>query len=219
MSRSILLADDSVTIQKVVALTFDDSDFDLVGLNHGDEALAALRRAVPDMVIADVHMPGASGYELAAAVKAVSADTPVLLLIGTFEPFDEERFAASGADGYLLKPFESDELRERVEALLGAESGPSDGTEPALAGEEPAVDDESSLVTEVEEGVPSDGGGDGGGNGAVFALRPEDVDRIAHRVVELMSAEVVREVAHQVVPGVAETIVRRRLEELEREKE
>ena len=211
MNRSILLADDSVTIQKVVALTFEDGDFDLVGVTNGDEALAAARQAAPDLVIADIHMPGASGYEVATAVKARSADTPVLLLIGTFEPFDEERFAASAADGYLLKPFESSELRERVEALLGPSDGPSDGPDSAPAGEQPAADVESAPPAQAEESLP--------GQEAVVALAPGDVDRVARRVVELMSAEVVREVAHEVVPRVAEAVVRRRLEELEREEE
>ena len=211
MSRSILLADDSVTIQKVVALTFENSDFDVVGVTSGDAALTTAQSALPDLVIADVHMPGASGYEVARAIKDLSADTPVLLLVGTFEPFDEEQFKASSADGYLLKPFESGELRERVEALVGAEAAPSDDSDSPPPAEEPAPDEEALEVAEAEPSGP--------GEEAAVVLAPEDVDRIAHRVVELMSAEIVREVAHEVVPRVAETAVRRRIEELEREEE
>ena len=72
MRRRILLADDSVTIQKVIELTFLDEDYEVRAVSNGDEAVAALSQANPDFVIADVHMPGANGYE-AAGVRAAPA--------------------------------------------------------------------------------------------------------------------------------------------------
>ena len=70
MRRRILLADDSVTIQKVIELTFMDEDFEVRAVSNGDEALALLPEVKPDFVIADVHMPGANGYEVCRRSKA-----------------------------------------------------------------------------------------------------------------------------------------------------
>jgi CheY-like chemotaxis protein len=118
MSRRILLADDSVTIQKVIELTFMDEDFAVTAVSNGDEALAQLVSVAPDLVIADVHMPGASGYEVCRRAKAWRPALPVLLLVGTFEPFDEGETAAAGADAHLKKPFDSQELLTLVQDLL-----------------------------------------------------------------------------------------------------
>jgi CheY-like chemotaxis protein len=118
MSKTILLADDSVTIQKVVELSFADEGFRVVGVANGDDALARLGEVAPDLVVADIHMPGANGYEVAARVKQMRPGTPVLLLVGTFEPFDRERYASSGADAFMKKPFDSQELLRQVQTLL-----------------------------------------------------------------------------------------------------
>lgn len=119
MSRRILLADDSVTIQKVIELTFMDEDFEVRAVSNGDEAIAALSDR-PDFVIADVHMPGANGYEVCRRAKQALPGVPVLLLVGTFEPFDEGQARAAGADSFLKKPFDSQELLQRVQELIAA---------------------------------------------------------------------------------------------------
>ena len=118
MAKTILLADDSVTIQKVVELTFmEQEDFEVHAVSTGDEALAQLPGLQPDLVIADVNMPGADGYEVCRRSKASYPNIPVLLLVGTFEPFDEAQARAAGADGFLKKPFDSQELLRQVESL------------------------------------------------------------------------------------------------------
>lgn len=122
MRRRILLADDSVTIQKVIELTFLDEDYEVKAVSNGDEAIAALPQVNPDFVIADVHMPGANGYEVCRRSKELRPDIPVLLLVGTFEPFDEGQSRAVGADSFLKKPFDSQELLQRVEDLLASRS-------------------------------------------------------------------------------------------------
>jgi CheY-like chemotaxis protein len=118
MKRRILLADDSVTIQKVIELTFMDEDYEVRAVSNGDEAVALLHEVNPDFVIADVHMPGANGYEVCRRAKQARPDVPVLLLVGTFEPFDEGQARAAGADSFLKKPFDSQELLQRVQDLL-----------------------------------------------------------------------------------------------------
>src|SRR6476661_5146979 len=122
MKRRILLADDSVTIQKVIELTFMDEDYEVRAVSNGDEAVALLSSLNPDFVIADVHMPGANGYEVCRRAKQMRPDLPVLLLVGTFEPFDEAQARAVGADSHLKKPFDSQELLQRVEELLASKA-------------------------------------------------------------------------------------------------
>lgn len=122
MTRTILLADDSVTIQKVVELTFMDEDFRVVPVGNGTEAIERLGELRPDFVIADVHMPGADGYEVSQQTRETLPATPVLLLVGTFESFDAERAARVGASGHLKKPFDSQELLRRVKELLQSPS-------------------------------------------------------------------------------------------------
>lgn len=132
MTRTILLADDSVTIQKVVELTFLDEDYKVVAVGDGAEAIGRLGELAPDLVIADVHMPGADGYEVAEAVQRSRAGTPVLLLVGTFEVFDTERAARVGASGHLKKPFDSQDLLRRAKELISgvAAAPPAPAPEP-----------------------------------------------------------------------------------------
>jgi len=124
MAKTILLADDSLTIQKVVELTFMDQNYKVLAVGDGDTALARWADSQPDLVIADVHMPGADGYEVCRQVKASRPGTPVLLLVGTFETFDDGQAASCGANGHLKKPFDSQELFRLVERLI-ADSPPA----------------------------------------------------------------------------------------------
>lgn len=120
MRRKILLADDSITIQKVVNLTFSDEGIDVVTVGNGELAINKLADVRPDIVLADVWMPGRDGYELCEYVKTHPEykHLPVLLLVGAFEPFDKTRAAAVKADGHLTKPFESRALVATVKKLL-----------------------------------------------------------------------------------------------------
>jgi CheY-like chemotaxis protein len=115
--RRILLADDSPTIQKVVNLTFADEGIEVVCTSDGDSAYEMLSQFTPDVVLADVNMPGKTGYELCEALRQRddTRDTPVILLVGSFEPFDEERALTVGANDYLTKPFQS--IRQLVSTV------------------------------------------------------------------------------------------------------
>jgi len=122
MSKRLLLADDSITIQKVIQITFAHEDYQLTITDNGDTALARAREQSPDLVLADVYMPGKNGYELCAAIKQTPGlqHVPVLLLAGSFEPFDEAKARAAGADAWIEKPFESQALIDKVATLLAA---------------------------------------------------------------------------------------------------
>ena len=115
--RRILLADDSPTIQKVVNLTFADEGIDVVCASDGDSAFQMVSEFTPDLVLADVNMPGKTGYELCAALRErqETRETPVILLVGSFEPFDEEKAFQVGANDYFTKPFQS--IRQLVNTV------------------------------------------------------------------------------------------------------
>lgn len=239
MPRTILLADDSLAVHRAVERAFAGRDDRLVVAANGDAAIEALEESRPDIVLADIHMPGASGYEVARQVKASSTEIPVLLLVGTFEPVEEERLAASGADGYVLKPFDGSELLERVDGLTGVEAPePSVEVEaseaPVTGGEVESVAEEAGEVSKEDgsmgpvpetepvattEGAADDAGSDGRSADLAVSLEDADIERIARRVVELLTSEVVERLAREVVPEVAERAVRQRIEELERDAE
>ena len=120
MPSRILLADDSLTIRKVVELTFSGSEFELKAVGNGDDALALLAEFEPDIVLADAVMPGKTGYEVCEEVKRRPGGrfVPVVLLTGTFEPFDRPRSERVGADTVVTKPFDSQGLAALVRDLV-----------------------------------------------------------------------------------------------------
>jgi CheY-like chemotaxis protein len=121
MPQTLLLADDSVTIQRVIDLTFADEDIRVAAVSDGDEAVRRILADRPDIVLADVNLPARDGYQLSAFVKDDPAlqHIPVLLLTGAFEPFDQARLRAVRCDGVLSKPFDPQVLITRVKELLG----------------------------------------------------------------------------------------------------
>jgi CheY-like chemotaxis protein len=156
MPKTLLLADDSVTIQKVVGISFANEDVRIVTVDNGDDAVVRAKEIRPDIVLADVVMPGKSGYEVCAALKGdpALAHIPVLLLTGTFETFDEDRAARVGADGHITKPFEAQALVELVSARLAA-AAPARATAPAGAKAAPAAEPEPFDFLEPEAATAS----------------------------------------------------------------
>lgn len=132
---TLLLADDSVTIQRVIELTFAHEDIQVIAVGDGDHAIATLRHSHPDIVLADVGMPGKNGYELAAHIKQTPAlaHVPVLLLTGAFEPIDQARAREVGCDGVLVKPFEPQAVIQRVKELLAAAAAKAGHVESPIA--------------------------------------------------------------------------------------
>jgi CheY-like chemotaxis protein len=138
MGSTILLADDSITIQKVVNLTFADEGIDVVAVSSGDLAERRLGEINPDLVLADIFMPGKNGYQLCEAIKQDPKfrNVPVVLLVGAFEPFDQAEARRVRADAHLTKPFESRTLVETVRRLVG--ESPHDVSKPPFTMAEPS---------------------------------------------------------------------------------
>lgn len=119
------MADDSVTIQKVVNLTFADEGIEVISVGDGDSAMDKVAEITPDLIMADVNMPGLTGYEICERIRQDEKlrRTPVILLVGSFEPFDEDEARRVGADDYLTKPFQSiRQLVNKVTVLLNSQN-------------------------------------------------------------------------------------------------
>ncbi len=155
MNAKLLLAEDSLTIQRVFEMTLRQSGISLTVVDNGEDAIRLAREISPDVVVADVSLPGKDGFEVAEELRSPEAGgtVPVLILAGTLSPFDEERFKKCGANGVLFKPFESRELIEKVESLLRSreEPAPAPGDEEQAppSAEEPW--DFSDVLNEMEE--------------------------------------------------------------------
>lgn len=156
MARKLLLADDSITIQKVVELVLAEEDFEIKSVSNGEDALNLLEGFKPDIVLADIEMPKVNGYQLCDKIKKnpATAHIPVILLAGAFEPIDEELAAQINADDSVIKPFESQELISKINSVLTMSSA---GEEEVLLAEEEtggaAGEDVFVLTEEAEEAV------------------------------------------------------------------
>jgi len=126
---TLLLADDSVTIQRIIALTFADQPVRLVVAKDGQDAINRMATDRPDVVLADTNMPCVDGYEVAKWVRQQPhlSTVPVLLLAGATDPVDEQRLHDSGANGVLEKPFEPTHVISRVKELLGMKAAAPTG--------------------------------------------------------------------------------------------
>jgi CheY-like chemotaxis protein len=130
MGNTILLADKSITIQKIVELTFSDDQYEIRCVNDGQAALEAIPQVRPSIILADISLPVKSGYELCETLRrdpafAEFARTPVILLAGIYETMDEERARAVeekvrevGANDLLSKPFDPQLLTTKVKELM-----------------------------------------------------------------------------------------------------
>ena len=144
MTIRILVADDSITIQKIVAMAFENEDAEVEGIGDGQEAFDKVPDFKPDIVLADVDMPGLDGFELCQKIKGNSelANIKVLLLASDFEDFDEGRFKESQAENYISKPFKSDYIVQMVTQVMTGKSALETAVLPDSLEEK---DDEPSL--------------------------------------------------------------------------
>ncbi len=120
MSIKVLVADDSITIQKVIGIIFGGDEYSLTVVDNGKAAIDKAFEITPDILLIDALMPGMSGYEVCETVRSTPSLSakPILILTGSFEPFDEEKAIRSGADDFIAKPFESQQIINKVKELL-----------------------------------------------------------------------------------------------------
>lgn len=124
--HTILVADDSVTIQRAVEIVFDKEPFTVIKAGSAAEAITRAKAQPPSLVLADHTMGDQSGYDLAAALRAdpATANIPVMLLSAAANPYDEGRGSAAGIVGFVQKPFDCATLLDRVRTVLGVAATP-----------------------------------------------------------------------------------------------
>jgi CheY-like chemotaxis protein len=113
----ILLADDSPHAQRMGERILRDEGFEVVSVTDGETAMLRLGDADPDLIIADVFLPGKNGFELCRAVKAAHRHIRIILTAGLLEPFDEEEARHAGCDAILKKPFEASVVMQTIRPL------------------------------------------------------------------------------------------------------
>ena len=193
-AQTILVADDSPTIQRLVAQTFEGGSFVVVAVSDGDAAIEKFDEIRPSAVLADIYMPGKNGYEVCSFVKGhpVLDQTPVILFVGAFEAFDEDEAARVGASGKITKPFEPQELLDLVSGVIeNPVAVPSEGGDP---------EDDILGLQELFPELPLDPGRG--------ELSEVEIEVIADRVIQRLSSEVIEGIAWEVVPEIVDKLVR-----------
>jgi DNA-binding response OmpR family regulator len=118
---TILVADDEEDLRELVTYRLSRSGYNVIGAEDGQKAFELAAERTPDLMVLDVMMPKLDGYELTRRVRAEAAlrSIPVILLTARSQESDIDRGFEVGADDYLKKPFNPDELVARVRAVLG----------------------------------------------------------------------------------------------------
>ena len=121
MAVNILVADDSVTMRRILELTFHGEDASVTAVENGEAALRKASEMTPDIVFADLSLQGMDGYALATAIKAQSGleRTAVVVMASQKHPYDEEKGKAAGVDDHIIKPFDTQNVIDRVKQVLG----------------------------------------------------------------------------------------------------
>lgn len=129
---TVLIVDDEQHIRLLIEQTLEeleDDGVDLLTATNGEEALDVVANQHPDLIFLDVMMPKKNGFEVCRAIKddPATADTVVFLLTAKGQAFDREQGMAAGADQYLTKPFDPDDLLRRARVALGLDAGGAGG--------------------------------------------------------------------------------------------
>ncbi len=149
MSTKLLFADDSVTMQKVIQLTLENEDVSVLIAGDGEDAFRLAESEKPNIIIADVAMPGMDGFKLCEKVKQTpsTSDIPVILISGELEQYDDERGREVGADHHITKPFKSEELINAIKEFAAEASATS-------GGERGEAEELQGVETEPEQELP-----------------------------------------------------------------
>jgi len=124
MSYSLIIADESLAIQKSVEHILSERDFNIQNVRKGEEALRIIKSELPDIALVDVDLPEINGYDLCSAIKKDSAleNVQVILLAAATKGIDKKRAKQAKVDGYIIKPFEPEELLGKIDNAISAKN-------------------------------------------------------------------------------------------------
>ncbi len=134
MKTTILVVEDDPHILLGLEEVLKSDGFDVAVCSRGDQALAAMNKARPSLIVLDVMLPGLSGYEICKQIRAKSIKTPIVMLTAKSQELDKVVGLDLGADDYLTKPFGVRELLARIHAVLRRSGGPASTVEGGQAG-------------------------------------------------------------------------------------
>lgn len=157
MPTKILVVDDSATMRKILEMTFAGEDADVVTVADGQSAIAKAAEIVPDVVFADVSMPGVDAYAVSHAIKSnpALAKTAVIALSSQHNPYDEAKGQVAGVDANVQKPFDTQAVIDLTAQVLKAPRAVAEGAAPAPAA--PAVPRTATQTTNVAPPPPPGG--------------------------------------------------------------
>ena len=123
MSATVLVVDDEIHMRRLAARILELGGYSVLEAASGDEALSIVEKTPPDVITCDISMPGMSGFEFLAAIKAIpsAANIPVIMLTALGQNKDISRATALGAAAYISKPFSSAKLIETIQRQLDAD--------------------------------------------------------------------------------------------------
>jgi CheY-like chemotaxis protein len=131
VTTTLLAVDDSKTMRKVLEMTFAGEDFRAILAENAQDALAKLRSDPPGIALVDATLGDSNGYDLCQQLKREAPQVPVLMLTSKHQPYDRARGGAVGADDFIDKPFDTQQLIDKVTTLV--QKGPSAAVRPAPA--------------------------------------------------------------------------------------
>ena len=215
MGIRILVADDSLTIRKVVELALQNQGFEILAAETGEEAFQKIQEFPPDFIIADTRMPGISGLELCQKIREAESlqQIPILLLSSNFEEFVWEEAQAAGATSYLTKPFEARQLLEKVKEYLPPGLGIPEPTLEESTGESslpPSGELGPQWVETVREAIDTQ----------VREIATKHIREMAERRMAELEPEIrkiIESVIQEAVPRLAEEILREAIDTQVRE--
>jgi DNA-binding response OmpR family regulator len=239
LARKLLAVEDSKTMRKVLGITFATDEFEAVVADSAQQALSQLDQLRPDMVLLDVTLGEVNGYDLCRQVKSRAPGTPVMILSSRQQPYDPVRGAEVQADDFIDKPFDTQQLRDKVKKLCAQNGGrvapakaapaPAAAAAPARPAPiprtpPPAMPPPPAPMTRAA--APRAGAAQpvahaamaGAANGALKA-RLESLDLTAEQAeaVLALSREVIEQVVWEIVPVLAETLIREEIARLTRD--
>jgi DNA-binding response OmpR family regulator len=243
LAKKLLAVDDSRTMRKVLGITFATDEFEAMVAESPQQALSQLDHFRPDMVLLDVTLGETNGYDLCRQVKSRAPGTPVIILSSRQQPYDPVRGAEVQADDFIDKPFDTQQMRDKVKKLAAQNGGrpaaaparpaaaapaaparpaPIPRTPPPAMPPPPAVarpPAPSAARAVVQSAPPANVAHALASNGAALKEKLEDLDLTREQVqaVLALSRDVIERVVWEVVPVLAETLIKEEIQRLTRE--
>jgi len=241
LAKKLLAVEDSKTMRKVLGITFASDEFEAMLAESPQQAMSQLDQFRPDMVLLDVTLGETNGYDLCRQIKSRAPGTPVVILSSRQQPYDPVRGAEVQADDFIDKPFDTQQLREKVKKLMVQNGGrvAAAPARPAAVAQAPArpaiprtpppampppppspVRAPVTMARGAQSAPPQDRMAHAmAANGAALKSQLEDMDLTRDQVqaVLALSREVIERVVWEVVPVLAETLIREEIQRLTRE--